>query len=150
MNRGFVLLLFFALTLGGGGLIGFLTGAGSWYAELAKPSFNPPAWVFAPVWTTLYILIGFAGWRVWRAGELGLMRIWWTQLALNFLWPLIFFRAELLLPALVLILVLLMAIALFTAKAASREPVSALLFAPYLLWTAYAALLNASLWWMNA
>ena len=59
------LVLFVALVLGGGLIIGFATAPGAWYAALSKPPFSPPNWIFAPVWSTLYIIIAIAGWRVW-------------------------------------------------------------------------------------
>ena len=84
MNRWLVLIGFLVLTVGSGITIGFLTAPGEWYAGLAKPAFNPPNWIFAPVWTVLYILIAFAGWRTFehnRGG--GVMRLWWAQLVLS-------------------------------------------------------------------
>jgi tryptophan-rich sensory protein len=63
------LVLFVALVLGGGLIIGFATTPGAWYAALSKPPFSPPNWIFAPVWSTLYIIIAIAGWRVWRKGR---------------------------------------------------------------------------------
>jgi translocator protein len=63
MHRYLTLALFIALVLGGGTLIGLMTLPGEWYAGLAKPPFNPPNWIFAPVWTLLYIMVAVAGWR---------------------------------------------------------------------------------------
>ena len=86
------LLLFQALVLGGGITIGIVTAPGDWYAALVKPPYNPPNWIFAPVWTTLYILIAVAGWRIWKRGQDSWsMKIWWAQLVMNFIWSPIFF-----------------------------------------------------------
>ena len=82
MNRHVSLALFLALVLGGRLVLGFLTAPGAWYAGLAKPAFNPPAWLFGPVWTVLYILIAVSGWRVWQCDPHGWpMNLWWAQLA---------------------------------------------------------------------
>ena len=77
----------------GGGLgIGFLTAPGDWYAQLKKPPFTPPGWIFGPTWTVLYVLIGGTGWWLWqRAYGEWLMKLWWTQLVLNFMWSPVFF-----------------------------------------------------------
>lgn len=147
--RRFALPLFILLTLGGGILIGTLTAPGEWYASLEKPAFNPPNWVFGPVWTVLYILIGFVGWRFWRGDEKQLQSLWWTQLVLNFAWSPIFFTAQQLLIAFGVVLALDLVIWLFIAKAWRNNRLIAILFVPYALWTAYATLLNATLWWMN-
>ncbi|TFF22884.1 tryptophan-rich sensory protein [Jiella endophytica] len=149
MTRYLALPLFLLLTVGGGGLIGMTVETGGWYAALQKPSFNPPDWVFAPVWGTLYILIGIAGWRVWRRGLRTLQKLWWLQLVLNFAWPPVFFAAHMLGAALGVILVLDFAVAAFVVAAWRIERVSALLFLPYLAWIAYATLLNAALWQLN-
>ncbi|MEN3794378.1 TspO/MBR family protein [Fulvimarina sp. MAC3] len=147
--RRFALPLFILLTLGGGILIGILTAPGDWYAALAKPSFNPPNWVFGPVWTVLYVMIGFVGWRIWRGGRAQLQSLWWTQLVLNFVWSPIFFTAQELLIALGVVIALDIAIWLFIARAWRADRLAAILFVPYALWTAYATLLNATLWWIN-
>ena len=95
MNRAIPLILFLVLVIGGGLAIGFLTVPGEWYTGLAKPSFNPPNWLFAPVWTILYVLVAIAGWRIWRKDAGGrAMKLWWTQLVLNFLWSPSFFAAH--------------------------------------------------------
>src|SRR6185437_4556277 len=94
-DRRLALIPFLILVAGGGLAIGFLTAPGEWYAGLAKPSFNPPNWLFAPVWTLLYVLIAIAGWRIWRRDAGGWpTRLWWAQLVLNFLWSPIFFAAH--------------------------------------------------------
>src|SRR5262245_48389388 len=93
-NQVLPLILFLALVLGGGTAIGLLTGPTDWYQQLQKPSFNPPPFVFAPVWSTLYVLIAVAGWRVWRDRARTPMTLWWVQLALNFLWSPLFFSAH--------------------------------------------------------
>lgn len=87
MNRTLSLILFLVLVVGGGLAISYVTAPGEWYAGLAKPSFNPPNWLFAPVWTVLYVLIAVAGWRTFERDRAGWpMRVWWAQLGLNFLW----------------------------------------------------------------
>src|SRR5512145_800247 len=107
-RQGLSLFLFLVLVLGGGLTIGFLTTPGGWYVGLAKPSFNPPTWVFAPVWVVLYALIALAGWRSFERDSAGWpMRLWWAQLALNFLWSPVFFAAHRIGLALVVILLLL-------------------------------------------
>lgn len=142
---GFVL-----LTVGGGLLIGLLTLPGEWYASLQKPWFNPPDWLFGPVWTLLYVLIAIAGWRCWAVDRHGrAMAIWFAQLALNFLWSPIFFGAKLPSAALVVILLLLVAIAAFIAVVWQKDRSAGLLFVPYALWVAFATLLNLSIVWLN-
>jgi translocator protein len=79
-SRRFSLLLFVGLVVGAGLTIGFVTAPGEWYAQLAKPTFHPPNWIFAPVWTVLYILIAIAGWRTWQSQRAGWpMKLWWVN-----------------------------------------------------------------------
>jgi len=142
------LLFFLVLVLGAGLLIGYATLPGEWYASLAKPPFNPPNWIFGPVWSLLYVMIAIAGWRTWRHDPDGTaMKAWVAQLFLNFLWSPTFFGAKLMGPALVVIVLLLASILVFIAR--SRDRVSRWLFVPYAAWVAFATLLNASLLWLN-
>lgn len=148
------LLFFLALTLGGGLLIGATNAPGPWYAALDKPPFNPPDWLFAPVWSVIYVLIAIAGWRIWRlrdaqGGTGGAMTAWWVQLGLNFLWSPVFFTLQAPGLALVIILALFAAIVAFIMLAWERDRPAALLFLPYDVWVAFATLLNASIWWRN-
>ena len=150
MSNRIALLAFILLTVGGGLLIGVATAPGDWYAGLQKPPFNPPNWVFGPVWTVLYILIAIAGWRIWRRDPHGAaMKFWIAQLALNFIWSPLFFSAHLPGAAFVVIIALLVVILALILLTLGRERVSAWLLVPYALWVAFAALLNASIWWLN-
>ncbi len=138
------------LVIGGGLLIGYATAPGAWYGQLAKPPFNPPNWIFAPVWTALYVLIAIAGWRTWQRDRAGVaMRLWWAQLALNFLWSPVFFAAHRIGLALVVITLLLLTIAAFMVMSWRQDALAAWLFAPYAAWVAFATLLNASLFLLN-
>ena len=150
MNRYVSLILFLVLVLGGGLVLGSLNVPGGWYAGLAKPAFNPPGWIFGPVWTVLYVLIAVAGWRVWQRDRGGWPnRLWWAQLVLNFMWTPVFFAAHQLGLALVVILLLLAAILAFMATARRQDRVAAWLFAPYAAWVAFASVLNGSLYVLN-
>lgn len=149
-DRRLALVLFLFLVVGGGLAIGFLTAPGDWYAGLVKPSFNPPNWVFGPTWTLLYVLIAVAGWRVWRKESGGWpMRLWWAQLALNFLWTPVFFDAHRIGLALVVVLVLLGTILAFIVASWRRDRASAWLFAPYAAWVAFASALNGAIFVLN-
>jgi tryptophan-rich sensory protein len=150
MNRLIVLVGFFVLTVGGGLAIGSVTAPGEWYAGLTKPVFNPPNWSFAPVWTVLYVLIGMAGWRTFERDRGGWpMRLWWTQLVLNFLWSPTFFAAHRIGLALLIILLLLATILAFIIVSWRLDRATAWLFAPYAAWVAFASVLNGAIWRLN-
>lgn len=150
-KKALTLILFVVLSLAGGSLIGFFSAPGPWYSELEKPAFNPPNWIFGPVWTVLYVMIGIAGARVWFLDRSGpLVRIWFVQMALNYLWPLVFFAARRPDLALPVLLAMLVAILSFIVLAWRRERPSALLFLPYLAWVSFAGLLNAAIWQLNS
>lgn len=149
MSRSVGFLLFLVLTVGGGLAIGYITLPGEWYAGLVKPSFNPPNWIFAPVWTILYVLIAIAGWRVWDRELTSAQQFWWAQLVLNFLWSPVFFGFQQMGAGLLVIVLLLIAIIGFIRVAWEPERPAALMFIPYLVWVAFATLLNASLYLLN-
>lgn len=144
-------ILFIVIALGGGLVIGFTNMPGEWYQSLVKPPFNPPNWIFAPVWSLLYVLIGIAGGRTWLMVGPGstAMKLWFAQMILNFLWSPLFFGSQMPSVALVVIILLLVAILAFIARQRTAEPISALCFAPYALWVAFATLLNASIVILN-
>ena len=148
--RWLSLILFLLLMVGGGAVIGLTTMPGDWYAQLAKPAFNPPNWIFAPVWSTLYVLIAIAGWRTWERDRGGPpMMLWWAQLALNFLWSPVFFAAHLTGPALAVIVLLLAGILAFIAASWKHDRTAAALFLPYAAWVGFASVLNGAIFYLN-
>jgi translocator protein len=125
-----------------------------WYAGLNKPFFNPPDWLFGPVWTTLYILMGISVFLVWQKGintfTTRLAISWFViQLILNGLWTPVFFGLHLLAIAFIEILLLWLAIVFTINSFRIISKFAALLLVPYLLWVTFASILNASLWLLN-
>jgi benzodiazapine receptor len=149
------LLAFVVVCLGIGALGGIATASSveTWYQTLQKPPFNPPDWVFAPVWTTLYILIGVSGWLVWRrvgfAGAKTAFQVYAAQLVLNLAWSFLFFGAKALAAALIEVVVLLISIIATIILFRSHHRGAALLLVPYALWVSFASLLTASIWYLN-
>lgn len=144
------LAIFLLLTVGGGLSIGVFTIPGAWYAALVKPSFNPPNWIFGPVWTVLYFMIAYAGWLLWdQSRESQSMKLWFLALGLNFLWSPSFFGAENIGLALIIILSLLMTIIVYLAVTWRLNNRAALLFLPYFAWVSFASLLNAAIFQLN-
>jgi tryptophan-rich sensory protein len=147
MMRGLTgLAVFVILVIGTGFAIGFLNVPGGWYAGLNKPWFNPANWIFAPVWTVIYLLIAIAGWRTWNLDPRApAMRLWFAQMALNFLWSPTFFSLHWTGVALAIILSLFAAILAFIAWQWERDRISSLLFVPYAAWIGFASILNLAI-----
>ena len=156
MRNAVQLILAITVPLAVGGLSGFATarGVASWYPTLAKPSFNPPAWVFGPTWTVLYILMGVALFLVWRQGldtqgvRLALIAFG-VQLMLNALWSILFFRMQS--PGWAFAEIILLWIAIIATLWAFWRvlPAAGLLLVPYLAWVSFAGVLNGSIWILN-
>lgn len=145
-----LLLLFLAVVIGVGAAIGVMTSPGEWYASLNKPPFNPPSWLFAPVWFVLYVLIAVAGWRTFMTEPNGVgMKLWYGQMVLNWLWSPVWFSLHLLWPAFLVILALDGAVLAFIANRWSRDRAAALMFVPYAAWVLFASLLNLSIAILN-
>lgn len=153
LRSSLVLLLFLALSFGAAAF-GAQFAPGSWYAALAKPSWNPPSWVFGPVWTLLYAMMAVAAWLVWRqAGwraAAPALAVFALQLVLNALWSWIFFGLHAPGWALLEILALWLAILATIVLFARVRPLAAWLLVPYLAWVSFAAVLNFTLWRLNS
>ena len=123
----------------------------NWYASLNKPIFNPPNWVFAPVWTTLYIMIGIAGGVITNNYKQSSTTFWLyvIQLLLNFSWSFVFFGAHMIGLALINIVLLWFVILLTILSASKHSKSASLLLLPYWLWVSFASILNFSLLLLN-
>lgn len=124
-----------------------------WYAQLRKPVFNPPDWIFAPVWTCLYITMAVAAWRVWLTPASPQRRqalvLFFVQLAFNALWSQVFFGFQAPRPALAVIIALLLTLALTTREFLASDRIAGWLMLPYLGWVAFATLLNGAIAALN-
>jgi len=127
------------------GSVATATGTDSWYAQLEQPSWNPPDWLFGPVWTVLYVAMAVAAWLVWRTGERRALAPYAVQLVLNLAWTLTFFGAQSTWGGVVVIAALLIAIVVTIAAFARAHRVAAWLLVPYLAWTTYAAALTTAI-----
>lgn len=148
---GFLMATFSAAAIGGWATS---SSVGTWYQELAKPSWHPPDWIFGPVWTVLYVMMAVAAWLVWRSAGLWDARwplLWFAlQLVLNALWSILFFGFRSPGIALVEICLLWAAIAITSFQFAKRSSWAGWMMVPYLGWTTFAAFLNGTLWSMNS
>jgi benzodiazapine receptor len=147
MRRILIYVVFVVGVLGIGSLIGSVTRPDGWYAALAKPPFSPPNWIFGPVWSLLYVMIGIAGVRTFERGN-G-MRLWLAQMALNFAWTPAFFVMHRPGLGLLIVLGMLATIVAFIVTRWNADRVSAWLFVPYAAWVAFASLLNAAIVVLN-
>lgn len=147
---------FLALCLGAGWIGSLVTmpEIDGWYQSLVKPSWQPPRWLFGPVWTTLYILMGVAAWLVWRrrgfSGAGAALTLFGVQLLLNIAWSYIFFGAHELLLASVEIVILWIAILATILAFRRHSGAAALLMLPYILWVSFASALTFTIWQLNS
>ena len=148
----FVALAGLTLLMGGLGALATARGVADWYPTLAKPSFNPPNWVFGPVWTTLYLLMAYSMWLVWKSPS-PLRKVtrltFFGMLSVNALWSLLFFGLHLPGLALVDLLLYLILLTLWYRQLRAQDLLAARLQLPHLAWVAFAGALNASIWWLN-
>jgi translocator protein len=131
-------------------LTGSMFRPAEWYKSLAKPSWTPPSWLFAPVWTLLYIAIAVAGWLVWKQVGFGQALIVWTiQLLLNGSWSYVMFGAKNIGAAMLTLCALWLSVALFAWLAWPIDQTASMLFWPYLVWVSFAGALNFAIWRLN-
>jgi benzodiazapine receptor len=154
-NPILMLALFIAVTFAAAGLGAFFTSTSvsNWYPALRKPSWNPPAWIFGPVWTVLYLMMAIAAWLIWRKqgfdGAVGALGLFALQLALNALWSPLFFGLRNPLAGLVDIIPLWAAILATLVCFWEISPLAGALLTPYWLWVSFATALNFMIWRMN-
>ena len=151
--KGFISIM---LPLVVGGLSGFFTTSSisGWYTTINKPSFNPPNWIFGPVWTLLYMMMGIALFIIWKSEADAVLKkqaliFFFIQLAINFCWSLLFFYCESPGWALIDIVLMWVFILLTIFSFGKISSLSAWLLVPYISWVSFAAVLNFAIWRMN-
>jgi benzodiazapine receptor len=140
-----------------GGIAGYFTSSGveGWYATANKPWFNPPNWIFAPVWTTLYVMMGIALYLVWRTETISssvkqtAIFLFVIQLTLNFFWSLIFFKMQQPGWAFAEIITMWLAILFTILWFGKISSTAAWLLVPYIFWVSFASALNYAIWKLN-
>ena len=152
-NKFLTFILFFFITysaslIGGLATINFKE---PWYSQLIKPSFNPPDWIFAPVWTTLYLMMTVAIWFYWHSKNrnMNTVYIYFIHLIFNTTWSIIFFVVHNILLALIVLIMLIVLIIILIIRFKRVNLLSAYLMIPYLLWCCFALILNTSLLILN-
>lgn len=155
MNKILKLILCIALTLSVGAIGGIATASGvnGWYRTLEKPAFNPPDYLFGPVWTVLYILMGISLYMILQSNHHILrtraISVFCIQLALNFGWSFLFFKFNLVGLAFLEIIAMWLAIVVMILTFYKINRTAAYLQIPYLLWVSFASVLNGSIWMLN-
>ncbi|MBU2501734.1 tryptophan-rich sensory protein [bacterium] len=154
MRTRFGPLLFLVVCTLGAGFLGSLFPPGEWYAALAKPAWNPPGWVFGPVWAALYVMMAIAAWLVWSRGGFtaarGAMGLYLFQLILNALWSFLFFGLQRPDLAFVDVVLLWLAILATLIVFARIRGAAGMLLIPYLAWVGFAVVLHLAIWRLNA
>jgi len=155
MNKYLKLIGCILLTLSVGGISGAATASGinDWFMALNKPFFNPPNYLFGPVWTSLYLLMGISLFLILQSPLKELKRkallIFAIQLSLNFLWSFLFFKFQLIGWAFIEIILILISILAMIIVFYKIDRIAAVLQIPYLLWVSFASVLNGAIWWLN-
>jgi tryptophan-rich sensory protein len=138
--------LVFLLACGAAASTGLMFKPGPWYASLVKPGFTPPNWVFPVAWTTIYLLLAWAGYRLTLIpASQPVLALWAAQIALNTLWTPVFFGAQRILAAMVILAVLWLVVAAMVVMALRLDLITGLILFPYLVWLCVAAALNFSI-----
>ena len=152
-NKFISFILFFIITYSASFIGGMVTISlkEPWYSQLVKSNYNPPDWVFAPVWTTLYLMMTFAIWYYWHSKnrEMNTIYIYFIHIIFNTTWSIVFFGMHQILFALIVLMILIILIIILILKFKRANYVSSFLMIPYLLWCCYALFLNFNLFILN-
>ena len=151
-NKYLSLFLILAITFIASGIGGYITTTFKepWYSEIILPSFNPPSWVFAPVWTILYILMSIAIWKVWiNFFDQKILNIYFIHLFFNAIWSVIFFGFHQIVLALLNLIIILIFIFILMVIYFRKDKLSFYLTLPYFFWSFYALILNSSIVFLN-
>ena len=151
-NKYLSLILILLLTFVASAIGGFTTSSfkDPWYSQIILPSFNPPSWVFGPVWTILYIMMSVAIWKIWiNYFDTNILKLYFIHLFFNSTWSIIFFGFHKIGLALLNLIIILIFIILLMKKYFDKDKFSFYLMMPYLFWSTYALILNTSIYLLN-
>ena len=152
-NKFLSFILFFVITFSASFIGGFtsISLKEPWYSELIKSNYNPPDWIFAPVWTTLYLMMTLAIWFFWHSKNrnMNTVYIYFIHIFFNTTWSIVFFGLHQIFLALVVLIILILLIIILIIRFKSVNFVSYYLMIPYLLWSCYALFLNLNLYILN-
>ena len=151
-NKYLSLFLIILITSLASAIGGFTTASFKepWYSEIILPSFNPPSWVFPPVWTTLYIMMSIAIWKIWiNSFNTKVLRLYFIHLFFNATWSVMFFGFHQIGLALINLIIILIFIIILMKIFFKKDKISFLLMTPYLAWSSYALILNFSIFLLN-
>ena len=152
-NKFLSFILFFIITYSASFIGGFatVTFKEPWYSQLVKSNYNPPDWVFAPIWTTLYLMMTLAIWFYWHSKnrDINTIYVYFIHIVFNTTWSIVFFGLHQILLSLIVLLVLIFLIIVLILRYKRVNLVSYYLMIPYLLWTTYALFLNLNLLILN-
>ncbi len=152
-NKFLSFVLFFIITYSASSIGGFVTVSlkEPWYSQLVKSNYNPPDWIFAPIWTTLYLMMTLAIWFFWHSykKDMNTVYIYFIHIIFNTTWSVVFFGLHQILLALIVLLILIFLIIILIVRFKRVNLVSYYLMIPYLLWTFYALFLNFNLMVLN-
>ena len=151
-NKYLSLFIILTITFLASAIGGYATSAFKepWYSQLTLASFNPPAWVFGPVWTTLYIMMSLAIWKIWyNTRNKKILKIYFVHLFFNALWSIIFFGFHQIFLAIINLIIILIFILLLLKIYFEKDKISFYLMIPYFLWSSYALVLNISIFILN-
>ena len=151
-NKYLSLFLILLITFIASAIGGFTTASFKepWYSQIILPTFNPPSWIFGPVWTTLYIMMSVAIWKIWiNSLNTKLLRLYFIHLFFNGTWSIIFFGFHQIGLALINLVIIIIFILSLMKKYLNIDKVSFYLMIPYFLWSSYALILNSSIFLLN-
>ena len=151
-NKYLSLFLILLITFLASAIGGFTTTSFKepWYSQIILPSFNPPSWVFAPVWTTLYIMMSIAIWKIWtNSFDSKLLKLYFIHLFFNGTWSIVFFGFHQIGLALINLIIIIAFIIMLMKKYLIRDKFSFYLMIPYFLWSSYVLILNSSIFLLN-
>ena len=121
-----------------------------WYSEIILPSFNPPSWVFAPVWSSLYLMMSLAIWKIWiNTFDIKLLKIYFVHILFNSTWTIVFFGFHQIGLALLNLIIILIFILILMKEYFKKDKISFYLMVPYLSWSSYALVLNTAIFLLN-